>query len=175
MSRCLVRNGIRTAVRYHRLRCIMGVRGEMLKLTLHTAGEARRDPFRRARGCLDMGCEQSSGKGRGTVSRILARLIVVSVLALPTVSHGDESVPCLKWCAQCNAGPACTADCLIENQPMRPATCSSAAAAPAPSSTAKHGIPCNDWCAKCKPDDHACPGRCDKQHQPIMTRACPAH
>lgn len=82
------------------------------------------------------------------------------LIAVPVRAMGQ--IPCLTWCQQCSPGPECTADCLLQNQPMRDAGCS-----------ASKGIPCYDWCVKCKPTDTACPGRCDKQGKPLMIRSCP--
>jgi hypothetical protein len=81
-----------------------------------------------------------------------------------------QSVPCLQWCKQCDAGQKCVTDCLLQEQPMRDARCAPKTTA---TETKTNGVPCYDWCQKCKPEDTACPGRCDKQGKPLMTRACP--
>lgn len=79
-----------------------------------------------------------------------------------------QSLPCLEWCRQCNAGQGCVTDCLLQDQPMRNVSC-------APKTKKiQEGIACYDWCKKCKSDDKACPGRCDKQGKPFINRACPS-
>ena len=99
-------------------------------------------------------------------------VVLAWLLLMAAPARAGDEIPCFTWCQQCDPGPGCTADCLIQNQPMRAAGC---VPSRAPTSTpASRGIPCYDWCAKCKPADTACPSRCDKQGKPLMTRSCPA-
>jgi hypothetical protein len=106
--------------------------------------------------------------------RVLVRAFALVLLTL-TAAHADE-VSCLLWCRQCNQGSGCTTDCLVQSQAVHPAGCAPPSGTPSTKAVpTPKGVPCYDWCTKCKPDDKACPGRCDKQGKPIMTRACPAH
>jgi hypothetical protein len=103
------------------------------------------------------------------------RVLVLGLLSLfnhSTVLYAQQSIPCLVWCAKCDAGSECITECLLQEQPpMRDVSC---IPIPEPKPKPKAvGMPCYDWCHACKPDDTACPGRCDRQGKPLMTRACP--
>jgi hypothetical protein len=103
--------------------------------------------------------------------RTMTRALVCGLMglfALAPVAYA-QSVPCLQWCKQCNAGQRCVTDCLLQEQPMRNESC-----APKTQGGKTEGVPCSDWCKKCKPDDAACPSRCVNQGKPVMKRACPA-
>ncbi len=82
-------------------------------------------------------------------------LLLLGLLFLAPAAYA-ESVLCLEWCKRCNAGQRCVTDCLLQEQPLRNASCAPKAKA---TETKTNGIPCYDWCQKCKPADATCPSK----------------
>ena len=80
----------------------------------------------------------------------------------------QQGISCLEWCRKCDAGPGCTTNCLLEDQPMHDPSCDLKT-----KTTKTRGVTCHVWCKKCKPNDTACHDRCDNQGNPVMLRGCP--